>query len=68
MDDRIPETQPSGGLVPPPRHPPTAVGASAPLAPRPRPELPRRISGLVDAVLDQLDHFGDRIANAVGLR
>ncbi|MDB4878709.1 MAG: hypothetical protein JWL60_155, partial [Gemmatimonadetes bacterium] len=31
MDERIPDTQPSGALVPPPRDPPTAVATGAPL-------------------------------------
>jgi hypothetical protein len=79
MDERIPETQPSGALVPPPGKPPGALATSAPLPPRePR---PARLSGvrgisiagrdlraLVDAALDELDQLGDRIAGAAGLR
>ena len=76
MDDRIPETQPSGALVPPPRVPPGAVATSAPLPPRPsQPARTRGISiggrelrGLVNSALDELDLLGDRIAAAAGLR
>ena len=37
-DARLPETEPSGALVPPPTHPPTALAAAAPLLPRRRPD------------------------------
>lgn len=76
MDERIPDTQPSGALVPPPRNPPTAVATAAPLPPRPpraaRPLLRRgpvaRLRALVDTVLDELDSVGDRVAASLGLR
>lgn len=76
MDERIPDTQPSGALVPPPRIPPTAVATAAPLPPRPprppRPPLRRgpvaRLRTLVNAVLDELDTMGDRVAASLGLR
>ena len=75
MDDRIPETQTSGALVPPPRVPPTAVATSAPLPPR----EPRRHATsahttrsrsveLFATAFDALDRIGDRIADALGLR
>jgi hypothetical protein len=73
-DDRIPETQPSGALVPPPRVPPTAVATAAPLPPRrpipPRPpaSLGASLRGFLSAALDRLDALGDRIADAAGLR
>ena len=71
MDERIPEPQTSGSLVPPPRHPPTAVATAAPLPPS-RPTAsrvrPGRVQALVAAALDGLDTLGDRIADAVGLR
>ena len=73
MDEHVPETQPSGSLVPPPLVPPGAVATAAPLPPsRPtssavwRPETGLR--GLIVAALDRLDTLGDRIAGAVGLR
>jgi hypothetical protein len=74
-DDHTPDTQPSGALVPPPRVPPTAVATAAPLPPRPHPRHPSSfgtsrwsLRELVSSALDQLDRFGDRIADAVGLR
>ena len=73
MDDpRIPETEPSGSLVPPPTHPPTAVATAAPLPPRRRPddlmEARSLIARAVTRTLDALDQVGDSIAAAVGLR
>ncbi|MDQ6635373.1 MAG: hypothetical protein M3Z10_11545 [Gemmatimonadota bacterium] len=72
MDENLPETQPDGALVPPPRVPPLALTTSAPLPPhQPAPRSPWRTETLRDlatAALDRLDVLGDRIANAVGLR
>jgi hypothetical protein len=80
MDERIPDTQPSGALVPPPRDPPTAVATGAPLPPRPprssrattRAAGPSAWVGVarraVGSALDLLDDAGDRVARAVGLR
>jgi hypothetical protein len=72
MDENLPETEPDGVLVPPPRVPPMALATSAPLPPRqPALRSPWRTETLRDlatAALDQLDMLGDRIANAVGLR
>jgi hypothetical protein len=72
MDEHTPDTQPSGDLTPPPRHPPTALATSAPQPPQPsmnRVVLPRRgLRGIVEAVLDRLDTFADRIADAAGIR
>jgi len=83
-DDFTPEPEPRGDLVPPPRTPPTAVGAATP---DPDDEAPRRIRALarfeaglrpapqrarfartIDAALDALDVAGDAIAEAIGLR
>jgi hypothetical protein len=73
MDDaRVPETQPSGALVPPPTHPPTALATAAPLPPRRRAddEIDARsvFARVVERTLDALDRAGDSIAAAVGLR
>jgi hypothetical protein len=73
MDDpRIPETEPSGSLVPPPTHPPTALATAAPIPPRRRPddlmEARSLIARAVTRTLDALDQVGDSIAAAVGLR
>jgi hypothetical protein len=62
-DARLPETEPSGALVPPPANPPTALAAAAPLLPR-----PRRDDSLDAGTLVALDRVGDSIASAVGLR
>ena len=72
-----PRPEPSGALVPPSRHPPTAVGvATPPPPPRPRalPGARRRRTGLlgaigagVDALLDAADTVGDAIREAIGL-
>ena len=72
-DERVPESEPSGALVPPPVHPPTALAAAAPLPPRrwddddliEARDLLRRA---VDRALDALDDVGDSVARAVGLR
>ena len=71
-DERIPEPEPSGALVPPPIHPPTALATAAPLPPRRRPDdaLEARafVTRLVERALDAIDRAGDSIASAVGLR
>ena len=73
--DPTPRPESTGDLLPPTRHPPTAVGlVTPPPPPRPR-ALPRpRRTGLlaalrvgVDAVLDAADTVGDAIREAVGL-
>jgi hypothetical protein len=73
MDDaRLPETEPSGALVPPPTHPPTALATAAPLPPRPWEDEVLDARGFfartIERTLDALDHVGDSIAAAVGLR
>jgi hypothetical protein len=72
-DERLPEPQPSGALVPPPVHPPTALATAAPLPPRPRRnddlmEARNALARAVERTLDALDSVGDSIATAVGLR
>jgi hypothetical protein len=73
MDDYSPQTDSGGSLIPPPRSSPTAVATSSPLLPG-RPSLSRSparirgLRGLVESLLDRLDTFGDRIADAAGLR
>ena len=73
MDDaRLPQTESSGALVPPPSHPPTALAAAGSIPPRrweadvadARDLLERSI----ERTLDALDRVGDSIAAAVGLR
>ena len=71
-DERLPEPQPSGALVPPPVHPPTALATAAPLPPRRRdgdlPEARNLLARVITRTLDALDNVGDSIAAAVGLR
>ena len=72
-DERIPEPEPSGALVPPPIYPSTALATSAPLPPR-RWEDDDVVAArdffarLVRRTFDALDTVGDSIASAVGLR
>jgi hypothetical protein len=76
MSEQGPETQPSGALTPPPRHPPTALATSAPfprhLSGRPAlSRVPRQwmgLRGLMESALDGLDAIADRFAEAAGLR
>ena len=71
-DERLPEPQPSGALVPPPVHPPTALATAAPLPPRRRDEdlveARSLVARLITRAFDALDNVGDSIASAVGLR
>ena len=66
------DTQPSGSLVPPDRHPPTAVGTAmsplSPQSPRVRWGEGMSLGSLVTKVLDTLDVVGDSIARIAGLR
>ena len=73
IDDMLPEPEPAGALVPPPRNPPTAIATAAPLPPRPsssRVITPREglLRTVVQSTLNALDDVGDSIARAVGLR
>ena len=73
-EDLPPDTQPTGSLVPPVSHPPTAVGTAASPPPPPGHALARRratrlsFGELVEKMLDTLDVVGDTIAHATGLR
>jgi hypothetical protein len=71
-DERLPEPEPSGALVPPPTHPPTALATAAPLPPRRRDDDAIEARNLLvrafQRTLDALDQVGDSIAAAVGLR
>ena len=71
-DARLPETEPSGALVPPPTDPPTALATAAPLPPRrwedDAIEARNVLVRAVERTLDALDRAGDRVADAVGLR
>jgi hypothetical protein len=73
-DERLPEPEPSGALVPPPVHPPTALATNAPVPPRrwDDDDLVEEARGLaarlVSRAFDALDNVGDSIAAAVGLR
>jgi hypothetical protein len=72
--DRVPEPQSSGDLVPPPRHPPTAL-ATATQPPRPPlsptahepPALLQLLGRAIDRVLDVADDVADTVASASGL-
>ena len=73
MDDaRLPETEMSGALVPPPTHPPSALAIAAPLPPRRWEDdvldAGDLLARAIDRTLDTLDNVGDSIAAAVGLR
>lgn len=71
-DERLPEPQPSGALIPPPTYPPSALATAAPLPPRPWAddsiEARDILVRVLDRTLDALDRVGDSIAAAVGLR
>ena len=75
-----PTTQPDGALVPPPRKPPTSVGADAdssfPFNPKrfigawrqPGWQGKGRFARLATELFDALDRAADRIAERLGLR
>jgi hypothetical protein len=71
-DELMPEPEPAGALVPPPRNPPTAIATAAPMPPSgpSKAIAPREgfFRGLVQATLNTLDDVGDSIARAIGLR
>jgi hypothetical protein len=72
-DERIPETEPTGALVPPPPMPSTALAAATPLPPRRWDDedvIAARdfFARVVRRTFDALDTVGDSIASAVGLR
>ena len=74
MDDFIPQTQPSGALVPPNKPPGTAVATSAPLPPSREPRhawhLHDRnpIRRFLSRTFDVVDEMADAVAGGLGLR
>ena len=74
MDDFIPETQPSGALVPPNKPPGTAIATAAPLPPNRQPRYarslhdPNAIRRLLTRTLDVVDEIADAVAGGLGLR
>jgi hypothetical protein len=73
MDDaRLPESESSGTLVPPPSHPPSALAIAAPVPPRrwedDALDVRDFLARTIERTLDTLDNVGDSIAAAVGLR
>ena len=76
--DEAPLPDPSGSLLPPTRHPPTALAVATPPPPRRSrsiherlqadPRVKRFVDDAVTFVFDRADAIGDGIANALGLR
>ena len=76
--ENTPLPEPSGALVPPPRHPPTALAVATPPPPRrPRnplelfrddPRTKRFVDDAITAIFDRADALGDGIARVLGLR
>lgn len=81
LDERL-QPEPRGALVPPDRHPPTAIGTDTPEPPPPpRPLRHTRhvtverhvhfgpdLHPLVNKVLDAVDRFAETIAVELGVR
>jgi hypothetical protein len=71
-EERLPEPEPSGALIPPPTYPPSALATAAPLPPRrwadDSIEARDFFVRALDRTLDALERVGDSIAAAVGLR
>ena len=76
--DHAPIPESSGSLLPPTRHPPTALAVSTPPPPR-RPRSPldrfqadprtrRLVDNAISFVFDRADAIGDGIAKVLGLR
>lgn len=76
--DSTPLPEPSGSLLPPTRHPPTALAVATPPPPRrPRsvherltadPRTRRFVDDAISFVFDRADAIGDEIAKLFGLR
>ena len=77
--DELPQPETRGALVPPDRHPPTAIGTDTPEPPRPprharHAHVERTISigpdlkTAVNKVLDAIDHVAETIAVELGMR
>lgn len=71
-EERVPDLEPSGALVPLPVDPPTALATAAPLPPQRWEDDVIQARGVleraVERALDALDRVGDSIAETVGLR
>ena len=78
VPDDAPLPEPSGSLLPPTRHPPTALAVATPPPPR-RPRSPlerlqadprtrRLVDNAITFVFDRADAIGDGIAKIFGLR
>jgi hypothetical protein len=79
IEDEGPAPEPRGDLVPPPRNPPTAVGASTPSR-QPQPPRPLLseiynpsallafLTSAITSTLDVLDAAGDAVAERLGIR
>lgn len=80
--DELPQPETRGALVPPDRHPPTAIGTETPEPPRP-PRAPRHasrtrvtrtirigpdLSAVVHKALDAIDQVAEAIEVALGIR
>jgi hypothetical protein len=74
MEDYIPETQPSGALVPPNKPPGTAIATSAPVPPSRQPRHtrtfrdPNPIRRFLTRTLNVVDEMADAVAGGLGLR
>ena len=77
--DELPQAETRGALVPPRRHPPTAIGTDTPEPPRPpcharHTHVERTISigpdlkAAVNTVLNAIDHVAETIAVEFGIR
>jgi hypothetical protein len=79
--DQLPQPEPQGALVPPERHPPTALGTDTPEPPRP-PHPPHQmwrhvertvhigpdLKAALNKVLDAIDEVAETIAVELKLR
>jgi hypothetical protein len=74
MEDYIPQTQPSGALVPPNKPPGTAIATAAPLPPNRQPRHarafhdPNPIRRFITRTLNVVDEVADAVAGGFGLR
>jgi hypothetical protein len=72
-DERIPDPEPSGALVPAPHVPSTALAAAGTVPSRPWSDDDMLVARdffarVVRSTFDALDDVGDSIATAIGLR
>ena len=77
--EELPQPEPHGALVPPDRHPPTALGTDTPEPPRPPRHAWHRntertisigpdLKATVNKVLDAVDRVAEKIAVELGIR